>query len=55
MSIFREKRGAMLAVADGRAIPLADVPDEAFASGMLGAGWATGQEVVLSDLTCSFT
>lgn len=40
MSIFREKRGAMLAVADGRAIPLTDVPDEAFASGMLGAGFA---------------
>ncbi len=40
MSIFREKRGAMLAVADGRAIPLADVPDEAFASGMLGTGFA---------------
>ncbi len=40
MSLFREDRGTLLSVADGRAIPLADVPDEAFASGMLGSGFA---------------
>lgn len=30
----------LLAVADGRAVPLRDVPDEAFASEMLGKGFA---------------
>lgn len=30
----------LLSVADGEAIPLRDVPDEAFASGMLGEGFA---------------
>lgn len=40
MSLFREDRGTLLSVADGRAVPLSDVPDEAFASGMLGSGFA---------------
>lgn len=30
----------LLAIADGRAVPLGNVPDEVFASGMLGNGFA---------------
>lgn len=37
---FGKKEKSLLAVADGRAIPLSDVPDEAFASGILGVGVA---------------
>lgn len=40
MSVFSRQRGALLSVADGRAIPLSEVPDEAFSSGMLGTGFA---------------
>ncbi len=40
MSVFSKQRGALLSVADGRAIPLSEVPDEAFSSGMLGTGFA---------------
>lgn len=39
MRFFR-KNPALLAVADGRALPLSAVPDEAFASGILGVGLA---------------
>ncbi len=48
MSIFKQSGGRLLAAANGRVIPLSEVPDEAFASGMLGAGYAvrpTGGEV----------
>lgn len=44
MPLFSKNRGALLSVADGRAIPLAEVPDEAFASGMLGIGFAVMPE-----------
>ena len=37
---FQKKECALLAVANGRAIELAEVPDDAFASGMLGVGFA---------------
>ena len=37
---FNKKEKSLLAVADGRAIPLSEVPDEAFASGILGVGVA---------------
>ena len=40
MSVFSRQRGTLLSVADGRAIPLSEVPDEAFSSGMLGTGFA---------------
>lgn len=40
MSIFKQSGGRLVAAANGRVIPLSDVPDEAFASGMLGAGFA---------------
>lgn len=43
MSLFetpREKHPRLMAVADGAAIPLEQVADEAFASGMLGGGYA---------------
>ena len=35
-----KKEKSLLAVADGQAIPLSEVPDEAFASGILGVGVA---------------
>ena len=38
--IFQKKEKKLLAVADGNAIPLTEVPDEAFASGLLGVGFA---------------
>ena len=38
--LFSKKERTILAVAHGRAVPLSDVPDEAFASGMLGVGVA---------------
>ena len=38
--LFGKKEKSLLAVADGQAIPLSDVPDEAFASGLLGVGIA---------------
>lgn len=37
---FQRKNGTLLAVADGWAMPLSAVPDEAFSSGMLGVGFA---------------
>lgn len=37
---FSRKSGRLLAVTDGRILPLSAVPDEAFASGMLGVGFA---------------
>ncbi len=40
MSIFKQSGGRLVAAANGRAIPLSEVPDEAFASGMLGTGFA---------------
>ena len=39
MKLF-SKKAAFLAVADGDVIPLEQVPDEAFASGVLGVGFA---------------
>lgn len=38
--LFQKKEKKLLAVADGNAIPLTEVPDEAFASGLLGVGFA---------------
>lgn len=38
--LFQKKDKCLLSVANGRAIPLSDVPDEAFAAGMLGTGFA---------------
>ena len=38
--MYREKTKGLLAVADGRVVPLGDVPDEVFAGGMLGDGFA---------------
>ena len=38
--LFSKKKGALLAVADGKAVPLSSVPDEAFSSGILGIGIA---------------
>lgn len=37
---FNKKEKSLWAVADGRAIPLSEVPDEAFSSGILGTGVA---------------
>lgn len=38
--LFAKKKSNLLAVASGRAIPLSDVPDEAFSTGLLGQGFA---------------
>lgn len=38
--LFQKKKSTLLAVANGRAIPLAEVPDEAFSTGILGKGFA---------------
>ena len=38
--LFQKKEKVLLAVANGKAIPLSEVPDEAFASGLLGGGFA---------------
>ena len=38
--LFQKKEKKLLAVADGNAIPLTEVPDEAFSSGLLGVGFA---------------
>ena len=38
--LFQKKKSQLIAVASGRAIPLADVPDEAFSTGLLGKGFA---------------
>lgn len=38
--MFKKNEKGLLAVANGKAIPLSEVPDEAFASGMLGDGFA---------------
>lgn len=38
--LFQKKVKGLMAVADGKAIPLSEVPDEAFASGILGIGFA---------------
>ena len=40
MALFSKKEKSLLAVTDGVTIPLADVPDEAFSSGVLGIGFA---------------
>ncbi len=37
MKLFRKKK-TLQAICDGRCAPLSEMPDEAFASGMLGAG-----------------
>ncbi len=37
---FQKKEKVMLAVADGEAVSLSTVPDEAFSSGILGIGFA---------------
>ena len=37
---FQKKEKKLLAVADGNAVSLTEVPDEAFASGILGVGFA---------------
>ena len=37
---FQRKEKKLLAAADGSAVSLTDVPDEAFASGILGVGFA---------------
>lgn len=37
MKLFRKNR-TLLAICDGRCAPLSEMPDEAFASGMLGVG-----------------
>lgn len=38
--LFSKKQKMMTAVANGKAIPLSEVPDEAFSSGILGVGFA---------------
>ncbi len=38
MMLFKKKR-EMLAVGSGKSIPLSEIPDEAFAGGMLGQGF----------------
>ena len=38
--LFQKKAKIMLAVADGNAVPLSEVPDEAFSSEILGKGVA---------------
>ena len=38
--LFAKKKSNLLAVANGRAIPLSNVPDEAFSTGLLGQGFA---------------
>ena len=38
--LFQKKEKLILAVADGEAVPLNEVPDEAFSSGILGVGFA---------------
>ena len=38
--LFSKKEPALLAVADGTVVPLDQVPDEAFSSGVLGVGFA---------------
>ncbi len=48
--IFQKKEKKLLAVADGNAISLTEVPDEAFASGLLGVGFAVDPS---SDIVCS--
>lgn len=38
--LFFKKKRSLCAVCNGRAMPLSEMPDEAFASGMLGVGYA---------------
>lgn len=38
--LFFKKKRSLCAVCNGRAMPLSETPDEAFASGMLGVGYA---------------
>ena len=38
--LFQKKKSRLVAVANGRAIPLSEVPDEAFSTGLLGKGFA---------------
>lgn len=38
--LFQKKKSTLLAVANGNALPLAEVPDEAFSTGILGKGFA---------------
>jgi glucose-specific phosphotransferase system IIA component len=42
--LFSKKQKIMMAVANGKAIPLSEVPDEAFSSGILGVGFAIEPE-----------
>ena len=37
---FSKKKRCLAAVCDGRVMPLSEMPDEAFASGILGVGYA---------------
>lgn len=48
--LFQKKEKKLLAVADGNAVSLTEVPDEAFASGILGVGFAIEPS---SDKVCS--
>lgn len=38
--LFSRKGKALVAVANGKSMPLSDVPDEAFSTGILGTGFA---------------
>ncbi|MBR2019723.1 MAG: PTS glucose transporter subunit IIA [Clostridia bacterium] len=38
--LFSKKENTLVAVANGRSLPLSEVPDEAFATGLLGIGFA---------------
>lgn len=38
--MFKKKSKYLLAVCSGRSVPITEIPDEAFASGMLGVGYA---------------
>lgn len=42
--IFSKKQSAMLAVCDGLSAPISEIPDEAFALGLLGKGFAQDPE-----------
>ena len=42
--LFSKKEKALLAVANGKSLPLSEVPDEAFSTGILGEGFAIDPE-----------
>lgn len=42
--IFSKKQASMLAVCDGVSAPISEIPDEAFALGLLGKGFAQDPE-----------